>query len=185
MEQLGSLAQLVEQRTFNPLVTGSNPVRPTSNATGSHYRSQRDRGRRRDGWPPRTARGASRATMPVLNGMIGFDTAPDPTAASCSGEMHERASPCLVIQLPYPCCCTGHHHGCWSRNDSRCDRKLHPVPLYRLRRLCPVDCFREGPNFLAIDPDECIDCAVCVAECPVNRSMLKKMSLVTSGISSH
>jgi ferredoxin len=31
-----------------------------------------------------------------------------------------------------------------------------------------VDCFREGPNFLAIDPDECIDCAVCVAECPVN-----------------
>ncbi|APA84223.1 ferredoxin [Paraburkholderia sp. EB58] len=34
--------------------------------------------------------------------------------------------------------------------------------------VCPVDCFREGPNFLAIDPDECIDCAVCVAECPVN-----------------
>ncbi|MBC7500199.1 MAG: ferredoxin family protein, partial [Herminiimonas sp.] len=33
---------------------------------------------------------------------------------------------------------------------------------------CPVDCFREGPNFLTIDPDECIDCAVCVAECPVN-----------------
>ncbi|SOE46990.1 NAD-dependent dihydropyrimidine dehydrogenase, PreA subunit [Burkholderia sp. OK233] len=34
--------------------------------------------------------------------------------------------------------------------------------------VCPVDCFREGPNFLAIDPDECVDCAVCVAECPVN-----------------
>ena len=34
--------------------------------------------------------------------------------------------------------------------------------------VCPVDCFREGPNFLTIDPDECIDCAVCVAECPVN-----------------
>jgi ferredoxin len=34
--------------------------------------------------------------------------------------------------------------------------------------VCPVDCFREGPNFLIIDPDECIDCAVCVAECPVN-----------------
>jgi ferredoxin len=34
--------------------------------------------------------------------------------------------------------------------------------------VCPVDCFREGLNFLAIDPDECIDCAVCVAECPVN-----------------
>lgn len=34
--------------------------------------------------------------------------------------------------------------------------------------VCPVDCFREGPNFLTIDPDECIDCAVCVAECPAN-----------------
>ena len=34
--------------------------------------------------------------------------------------------------------------------------------------VCPVDCFHEGPNFLAIDPDECIDCAVCIPECPVN-----------------
>lgn len=34
--------------------------------------------------------------------------------------------------------------------------------------VCPVDCFKEGPNFLVIDPDECIDCAVCVPECPVN-----------------
>ncbi|PSB91662.1 ferredoxin FdxA [Candidatus Pandoraea novymonadis] len=34
--------------------------------------------------------------------------------------------------------------------------------------VCPVDCFREGSNFLVIDPDECIDCAVCVAECPAN-----------------
>ena len=33
--------------------------------------------------------------------------------------------------------------------------------------VCPVDCFREGPNMLVIDPDECIDCAVCVPECPV------------------
>jgi len=33
--------------------------------------------------------------------------------------------------------------------------------------VCPVDAFREGPNFLVIDPDECIDCAVCVPECPV------------------
>ena len=32
--------------------------------------------------------------------------------------------------------------------------------------VCPVDCFHAGPNFLVIDPDECIDCAVCVAECP-------------------
>lgn len=34
--------------------------------------------------------------------------------------------------------------------------------------VCPVDAFREGPNFLVIDPAECIDCAVCVPECPVN-----------------
>ena len=34
--------------------------------------------------------------------------------------------------------------------------------------VCPVDCFYEGPNFLVINPDECIDCAVCVPECPVN-----------------
>ncbi|MDE2388463.1 MAG: ferredoxin family protein [Betaproteobacteria bacterium] len=33
--------------------------------------------------------------------------------------------------------------------------------------VCPVDCFREGANFLVIDPDECIDCTLCVAECPV------------------
>ncbi|MDD4962415.1 MAG: ferredoxin family protein [Gallionella sp.] len=32
--------------------------------------------------------------------------------------------------------------------------------------VCPVDCFRAGPNFLVIDPDECIDCTLCVAECP-------------------
>lgn len=32
--------------------------------------------------------------------------------------------------------------------------------------VCPVDCFHEGPNFLSIDPDECIDCGVCVTECP-------------------
>ena len=34
--------------------------------------------------------------------------------------------------------------------------------------VCPVDCFREGVNMLVIDPDECIDCAVCVPECPAN-----------------
>ncbi len=33
--------------------------------------------------------------------------------------------------------------------------------------VCPVDAFREGPNFLAIDPNECIDCDACVSECPV------------------
>jgi len=34
--------------------------------------------------------------------------------------------------------------------------------------VCPVDCFKLGPNFMVIDPDECIDCAVCVPECPVD-----------------
>ncbi len=33
--------------------------------------------------------------------------------------------------------------------------------------VCPVDCFYEGPNFLAINPDECIDCNACVPVCPV------------------
>ncbi|MCL4184309.1 MAG: ferredoxin family protein [Burkholderiaceae bacterium] len=33
--------------------------------------------------------------------------------------------------------------------------------------VCPVDCFRQGPNMLVIDPNECIDCAVCIPECPV------------------
>ena len=34
--------------------------------------------------------------------------------------------------------------------------------------VCPVDCFHEGPNMLVIDPEECIDCAMCETECPVN-----------------
>ncbi len=34
--------------------------------------------------------------------------------------------------------------------------------------VCPVDCFKEGPEYLVIDPDECIDCAVCIPECPAN-----------------
>jgi len=33
--------------------------------------------------------------------------------------------------------------------------------------VCPMDCFLEGPNFLVINPDECIDCSICVPECPV------------------
>src|SRR6056297_2908097 len=32
----------------------------------------------------------------------------------------------------------------------------------------PVDCFHEGPNFLVIDPEECIDCTLCEPECPVD-----------------
>jgi ferredoxin len=34
--------------------------------------------------------------------------------------------------------------------------------------VCPVDCFHEGANMLVINPDECIDCAVCVPECPAD-----------------
>ncbi len=33
--------------------------------------------------------------------------------------------------------------------------------------VCPVDAFREGANFLVIDPDVCIDCDLCIPECPV------------------
>ena len=32
--------------------------------------------------------------------------------------------------------------------------------------VCPVDCFHVGPNFMVIDPDECIDCTLCEPECP-------------------
>ena len=34
--------------------------------------------------------------------------------------------------------------------------------------VCPVDCFHEGPNFLVINPEECIDCSLCEPECPIN-----------------
>lgn len=33
--------------------------------------------------------------------------------------------------------------------------------------VCPVEAFREGQNSLTIHPDECIDCTLCVAQCPV------------------
>ena len=33
--------------------------------------------------------------------------------------------------------------------------------------VCPVDAFREGANCLVIDPDVCIDCDLCIPECPV------------------
>ena len=33
--------------------------------------------------------------------------------------------------------------------------------------VCPVDCFHEGPNMLVINPDDSIDCWLCVPECPV------------------
>ena len=34
--------------------------------------------------------------------------------------------------------------------------------------VCPVDCFYEGEEMLVINPNECIDCGVCVPECPVD-----------------
>ena len=40
--------------------------------------------------------------------------------------------------------------------------------------VCPVECFHEGPNFLVIDPEECIDCALCVPECPINAIVPEK-----------
>lgn len=35
-------------------------------------------------------------------------------------------------------------------------------------KVCPVDCFYEGPDMLYIDPDECIDCGLCEPECPID-----------------
>lgn len=40
--------------------------------------------------------------------------------------------------------------------------------------VCPVECFHEGPNFLVIDPEVCIDCGVCIAECPVEAILDEK-----------
>ena len=38
--------------------------------------------------------------------------------------------------------------------------------------VCPVGCFREGEKMVYIDPEECIDCESCVAECPVEAIFL-------------
>ena len=35
-------------------------------------------------------------------------------------------------------------------------------------RVCPVDCFYDAGDMLVIDPEECILCCLCIAECPVN-----------------
>lgn len=42
--------------------------------------------------------------------------------------------------------------------------------------VCPTDCFREGENMLVIFPPDCIDCGVCVAECPVDAIADRPMS---------
>ncbi len=34
--------------------------------------------------------------------------------------------------------------------------------------VCPTECFHEGPNFLVINPEACIDCSLCVTECPAD-----------------
>ncbi|HCC24221.1 MAG TPA: ferredoxin family protein, partial [Holosporales bacterium] len=34
--------------------------------------------------------------------------------------------------------------------------------------VCPVGCFHEGESMLVINPEECIDCGVCVYECPLD-----------------
>lgn len=33
-------------------------------------------------------------------------------------------------------------------------------------QVCPTDAFHEGPNFLVIKPEACIDCNLCVPVCP-------------------
>ena len=44
--------------------------------------------------------------------------------------------------------------------------------------VCPVDCFYEGENMLVINPEECIDCGVCVPECPAEAILPESESLV-------
>lgn len=34
--------------------------------------------------------------------------------------------------------------------------------------VCPTDSFHEGPNMLAINPNDCIDCGLCEPACPEN-----------------
>ena len=48
------------------------------------------------------------------------------------------------------------------------NEKCIKCKLMDCMEVCPVDCFYEGPNFLVINPDECIDCALCEPECPIN-----------------
>lgn len=40
--------------------------------------------------------------------------------------------------------------------------------------VCPVDAFRAGKNMLVIDPDDCIDCALCIPECPVDAIFIEE-----------
>jgi NAD-dependent dihydropyrimidine dehydrogenase PreA subunit len=40
--------------------------------------------------------------------------------------------------------------------------------------VCPVDCIHEGDDQLFINPTECIDCAACEPECPVQAIFLQE-----------
>ena len=44
--------------------------------------------------------------------------------------------------------------------------------------VCPVDCFYEGENMLVIDPEGCIDCGVCVPECPAEAIFPEEPNLI-------
>ena len=48
------------------------------------------------------------------------------------------------------------------------DEKCIKCKLMDCVEVCPVDCFHEGPNFLVINPEECIDCSMCEPECPID-----------------
>ena len=44
--------------------------------------------------------------------------------------------------------------------------------------VCPVDCFYEGEFMLVINPDECIDCGVCVLDCPIDAIKPESLELI-------
>ena len=49
-----------------------------------------------------------------------------------------------------------------------CDCIVGPVPLDQLRQVPAAERGSRFPGIqMFIDPDECIDCSACVAECPV------------------
>lgn len=35
-------------------------------------------------------------------------------------------------------------------------------------QVCPTSCFHEGENMLVINPERCIDCGLCIPQCPIN-----------------
>jgi NAD-dependent dihydropyrimidine dehydrogenase PreA subunit len=50
-----------------------------------------------------------------------------------------------------------------------CDCIIGPVPLDQLRSVPLADRAKQFPRVqMFIDPDNCIDCNACVAECPVD-----------------